>query len=183
LRGHFDEPVAVEQVATVSFEALAVTAEQLEDPLLELLGLILGDELPRGHQQRRVADDPRLTIDHTNEAIERSEVVLLAGLRDVLPRLLHRLGGGDLGQLGEEGVDVESRVPNVEVRHRGELAHRLTVGADRAEDRSAGLLRGEVAVAPGDREARRKALDVPLRARRKRPVVVPGDESRCSARR
>ena len=30
------------------------------------------------------------------------------------------------------------------------------------EDGGAGLLRGEVAVAPGDREARREALDVPL---------------------
>ena len=159
-------------MATVSLEALAVTAEQLEDPLLELLGLILGDELPRGNQQRRVADDPRLAIDHTNEAVERSEAVLLAGLLDVLPRLLHRLGGGDLGQVGEEGVDVEARVPDVEVPHRGELAHRLAVGADRAEDRSAGLLRGEVAVAPGDREARRKALDVPLPGPRKGLVEV-----------
>jgi hypothetical protein len=51
LAGHFDEPVAVEQVATVSGEALAVTAEQVEDPLLELLGLLLGNELSHGNQQ------------------------------------------------------------------------------------------------------------------------------------
>ena len=40
------------------------------------------------------------------------------------------------------------------------------------EDRGAGLLRGEVAVAPGDREARREALDVPLPGPRKGLVEV-----------
>ena len=34
---------------------------------------------------------------------------------------------GDLGQVGEQGVDVEARIPDVEVSHRGELAHRLAV--------------------------------------------------------
>ena len=72
------------------------------------------------------------------------------------------LAVGDLGQVGEQALDVEARVPDVEVSHRGELAHRLAVGAGRGEDGGAGLLRGEVAVAPGDREARREALDVPL---------------------
>ena len=80
LAGHLDEPVAVEEVAAVALEALAVTAEHLEDPLLELLGLIRGDELPRGDEQRRVADDPRLAVDHPDEAIERLHAVLLSGL-------------------------------------------------------------------------------------------------------
>ena len=45
LAGHVDEPVAVEQVAAVALEALAVAAEHLDDPLLELVALILGDQL------------------------------------------------------------------------------------------------------------------------------------------
>ena len=132
LAGHLDEPVAVEEVAAVPLEALAVTADHLDDPLLELLALILGDELPGRDQQRRIADDPRLAVDLVDEAIEGLQAVLLPGLRDVLLRRLHLLAVGDLGQVGEHGVDVEARVPDVEVPHRGELAHRLAVGADRA---------------------------------------------------
>ena len=172
LAGHLDEPEAVEEVAAIALETLAVTAEHLEDPLLELVGLILGDELRGRDQQRRIADDPWLAIDHPDEAIEGLHAVLLFGLRHGLVRRLHLLVLGDLGQVGEDGVDVEARVPDVEVVHRGELAHRLTVGADRAEDRGASLLRREVAVAPGDLEARRETLDVPLPGPRKGFVEV-----------
>ena len=84
------------------------------------------------------------------------------GLCDVLFRRLHLLAVGDLGHFGEQGVDVESRVPDVEVPHRRELPHRLAVFADGAEDGGAGLLGGEFAIAPGDLEARREALQVPL---------------------
>ena len=123
---------------------------------------ILGDQLPSRNQQRRIADDPRLAIDLVDEAIERPEAVLLPGLLDVLVHRLHLLAVGDLGQVAEQGVDVEAGVPDVEVPHRGEVPHRLAVGADRSEDGGAGLLRGEVAIAPGDLEAGREALQVPL---------------------
>ena len=104
----------------------------------------------------------RLAVDHPNEPVEGLHAVLLVGLLDVLVRRLHLLFVGDLADIGEQGVDVEARVPDVEVSHRGELPHRLAVGADRGEDGVAGLLRGEVAVAPGDLKARREALDVPF---------------------
>ena len=89
-----------------------------------------------------------------------------------LSHRLHLLLLGDLGQVGEQGVDVEARVPDVEVPHRGEVPHRLAVGADRSEDGGAGLLRGEVAVAPGDLEAGGETLDVPLPGPRKGLVEV-----------
>ena len=41
LAGHFDESVAVEEVAAITLEALAVAAEQFSHPLLELLLLAL----------------------------------------------------------------------------------------------------------------------------------------------
>ena len=56
------------------------------------------------------------------------------------------------------GVDVEARVPDLEVPHRGEFPHRLAVRADRSEDGAPGLLRGEVAIAPGDRPAQRSTF-------------------------
>ena len=114
----------------------------------------------------------RLAVDHPDEAVEGLHAVLLVGLRDVLVDRLHLLFVGDLGQVGEQALDVEARVPDVEVLHRRELAHRLAVGAGRGQDGVAGLLRGEVAVAPGDREARREALQVPLPGPRQGLVEV-----------
>ena len=149
-------------MAAVPLEALAVTAEHLDDPLLQRFALILRNQLVGRNQQRRIADDPRLAIDLVDEAVERLEAVLLVGLGHVLPRRLHLLAVGDLGQVGEQGLDVEARVPDVEVPHRGESPHRLAVLADRSEDGAAGLLRGEVAVPPGDLETGCETLEVPF---------------------
>ena len=84
------------------------------------------------------------------------------GLGDVLARRLHLLFVGDLGDIGEQGLDVEARIPDVEVSHLGELPHRLAVVAHGAEHGGTGLRRGEVAVSPGDLKAGGEALDVPL---------------------
>ncbi len=54
----------------------------------------------------------------------------------------------------------------------GEAPHRLAVCLAGAEDRGAGLLRREFAVATGDLEARREALDVPLPGPRQGLVEV-----------
>ena len=67
-----------------------------------------------------------------------------------------------LGQVGEQGLDVEPRIPDVEVPHRGEVPHRLAGLADRCEHGAAALLWGEVAVPPGDRETGCETLDVPF---------------------
>ena len=67
-------------MATVALEALAVTAEHLEDPLLERFALILGNQFAGRNQKRRIADDARLAVDHPDEAIEGLETVLLSGL-------------------------------------------------------------------------------------------------------
>ncbi len=94
------------------------------------------------------------------------------GLGDVLLRRLHLLFVGDLGDLGEQGLDVEARVPDVEVSHRRELPHRLAVAAHGAEHGGPGLRRGEVAVSPGDLEAGGEALEVPLPGPREGLVEV-----------
>src|SRR6185295_19633183 len=105
----------------VSLEALAIAAQHLAHPLLQVLALTLGGELASRNEQRWVADDPRLTVIHPDQAIERLEAVLPLGLRDVLARRLHVPGPADLRQFREEAVDVEARVPDVEVAPRGEV--------------------------------------------------------------
>ena len=46
-------------------------------------------------------------------------------------RRLDPLGGGDLCQVGDHGLDVEAGVPDVEFFHEGELPHRLAVVSER----------------------------------------------------
>ena len=71
--------------------------------------------------------------------------------------------GGDRGPVaGACGLDVDPRVPDVEVAHRGEAAHRLAVGRRGRLQRVAALAAAEAALAPGDRDAGGEPLDVPL---------------------
>ena len=72
----------------------------------------------------------------------------------------------------DEVVDVDPRVPELEVPHRGERADALPVRpADLEVDRRS-LLLVEAAVTPGDGEARDEPLDVPFERPRQRLVEV-----------
>src|SRR5206468_9547557 len=62
----------------------------------------------------------------------------------------------------EHAADVEARVPDFDVAHRGEALHRLAVLArGRLYDRPAGRI-VEAAIASGDGKARRQPFYVPL---------------------
>src|SRR6185312_8308969 len=97
LAGQIDEPVAVEEMATVPLEALAVAHEQLLDPLLELVALIVGDQLAGWDEQGWIADDPRLAVDLVHEPVERLEAVLRFRLRRSLVRCLRTAARVSLG--------------------------------------------------------------------------------------
>ena len=64
--------------------------------------------------------------------------------------------------LRELALDVEVRVPDGEIRHGGELPHRLAVFADRRADDTLTLLRGVAILTSGDGKAGGQPLDVPL---------------------
>ena len=83
------------------------------------------------------------------------------------------LGGLDLGpEVLQHRLDLHMRIPDLEVAHPGEGAHRGAVLADGVEHDLVLVLRAVVVVARGDQHARRQALDVPLPGARERLVEV-----------
>ena len=87
-------------------------------------------------------------------------------------RPLLLLRGRERCELGEQLVDVDARVPEVEVAHPGVAGHRLPVGASDGEVDRLSLLVVEAAVATGDGEARGEPLHVPLERAGMRLVEV-----------
>ena len=164
----------LEQLAPIARERPAVRPNHVTEELLHLVDVVGVDFLDRD-DQRRVADDPQLSVDHFRQLAERLDAVLRPALGDV--RLEPLPGLGVLGEAlrphaGEQVVDVDARVPDVEVAHRGERADVLPVRAsDLLVDRGA-LLLVEAAVTPGDGEARSETLDVPLERPGERLVEV-----------
>ena len=135
--------------------------------MLELGGVALPGELGDGNDERRVGDDTRLAVDLVCQARECLHAVLRAGLGD------GALGSACLllvmtgAEIGDELVGVESRVPDVEMSHRGERPHRLAVRPHGGDDRGSPFIPAEVPVAAGDLEARGQSLHIPL----ERPAV------------
>ena len=140
------------------------------------------DEVAERHDQRRVADEPRLAVDLLRELCERRHAVLRTSLGDValvpLDDLRAQLSFPPL----LEGVEVDSRVPDVECPHRRELRHRFAIGpADREVDPTTELL-VELAAAAGDGEARDEPLQVPLERPGQRLVEVVRVEDEAAVR-
>ena len=134
--------------------------------------LVAGDELAEGDDQRRVADEPRLPVDHPGELRERGEAVLRARFRDVALEALDRLRARRGNPVLRGVVDVDPRVPDIQRPHSCECVDRLPV---RAGDREIDLLPGlrvESTAASRDREARDEALEVPLERAWERLVEV-----------
>ena len=95
LAGKVDEPELFEQVTPVGLERAPVGADEVVHLLLKGLPLHLRrKELVDRNDQRRVADDPRLTVDEPRELLEGLHAVLGA-------RLLHC----GLGLLQPFGID------------------------------------------------------------------------------
>ena len=133
--------------------------------------------------QRRVADDPALAVDHLGELAERPQAVLGPRLRDVLLEPLALLARGLPGEALDQVVDVEARVPEVHRPHPGEGAHRLAVGAGGGEIDLAPGLPVEAPVAARDLEAGDEPLEVPLERAGKGLVEVVDAEDQAAVRR
>jgi hypothetical protein len=142
-------------------------------PLGQDRTLVLGDELLDGHQQRRIADESGLPIDHLGELVQRLHTVACTRFSQRLVGLGLGLGEGLVGmllsgqsqlvtQVDEHLLDVHAGVPHVEIPHRGQLGHLRAVTGDGIEHHVSPLLVGESAIAPGDGQTGRQPLHVPF---------------------
>ena len=183
LAGHVDEAELLEQMAAVGLQSAPVGAEQSVDFVHDLVAFRRGwNELVDRHDQRGVADDPPLAVDHVGQLLEGVHAVLGARLGDVGLPLLQLLGVDPAGELLERLFDRQARVPDIEVAHAGENGDRLPVGAHGVEHDLAPLLVREAELAAADREARRQALYVPLPRARRRLVEVVDVEDQAPLR-
>ena len=82
-----DVAEALEQFAPVTGKGAPVGADHDPQELLDLVGLHASVDILDRRDQRRVADDPELTVDDAGQLPERLHAVLRAALRDVrVPR-------------------------------------------------------------------------------------------------
>ena len=166
LRATSDEAELLEQVAPVALQRSPVAAQQRPQPrpsarrgrtpsTSSSIGTISGGSL-------MIRRSPSTTWVSLASACMLSCVRALATFASARLRTAARACGRC--SCFEHVVDVEVGVPDVEVRHRGELAHRRRgTRASTLEQRSAvRSLAREAVVATGDREAGGEALHVPL---------------------
>ena len=106
------------------------------------------------HDQRRVADDPRLAVDGLGQLVEGREAVLRAGLGDVLVQALLLLGRGLRRELRNDLLDVDAVVPEIQVPHPG-VARASPRGNARA-DHLVDLVRASSSSKPRSRPATAK---------------------------
>ena len=91
---------------------------------LHLLALDPGRDVLDRDDERWVADDPALAVDDLGQLRERPRAVLRPCLGDVALERLALLRVAPLGGHRGDVVEVDPRVPDVEVRHAGVLVHR-----------------------------------------------------------
>ena len=83
LAGHLAELVLLEQVPAVGRQALAVPAQELAEQLTRAARhSTLGKELLDRDDERRIADDAALAVDHRGQLVERLHAVLRPRLGD-----------------------------------------------------------------------------------------------------
>ena len=154
--------VAVEQVATVGEEGLAILLQHRAEARLGLLELLAREDLLERHEHRRIGSDPQLPVDPFGQLRHRPHPVLALGLGDVAlepaPLLLADLRRKRFADL----IDVDPPVPDVEIAEAGEAAHVLAIGPRRGEHDLASLLAREPSVPAPDLETRGQPFDVPL---------------------
>ena len=117
LAGQLDEAVLREQVAPVAGQGCLVGTHDTRDGLEEVLVVGLGEQLPGRDQQRRVADEPELTVDDPGELRLGLEPVLGLGLVDRPLEPLHHRAAHVLPHQGEELRLIQVLVPDVEPAH------------------------------------------------------------------
>ena len=80
LAGHLDQRELLEQVPPVGLQGAPVLAQHAAQLLVDRVGLHVGEELLDRDDQRRVADDPPLPVDHGGELAQRLHAVAGVGL-------------------------------------------------------------------------------------------------------
>src|SRR5271165_4884208 len=101
-------------MAAVGLKSPTVASQELMEQFEELIALELWEELLRGHEDRRVADEPALAVDDLGELVEGLEAVAGPGLRSHLGGTRRHmpvglgLGGGGGGlELGKHGRHID----------------------------------------------------------------------------
>ena len=122
----------------------------------------------------------QLAVDHLGQLRERPRAVLRPCLRDVALERLALLRGPPLGGHHGDVVEIDPRVPDVEVRHARVLVHRRAVRARHGPVDPVALVVAEAAIATGHREARDEPLHVPLERTGQRLVEVVDAEDEPS---
>ena len=123
---------------------------------------------------------PSTVVVSLSNACRLSLVLALATRRSVRPRTLRLQQRLDPGELA---VDVQVRVPDVQVGLIGEGADRLPVGPGRGEHHRLAFLALEPVVPAGDLQARGQPLHVPLERAGQRLVEVVDVEDESPFRR
>ena len=142
----------------------------------------------RGHlldrdDERGVADDPALAADHRRELREGSHAVLRVRLGHVALEELSLLATRAWPQERGDRLDVDPGVPELQVRHPGEVPDRLAIRPRHRQIDRPSLLGVEAAIAAGHVEARDEPLDVPFERARQGLVEVVDAEHEPPIRR
>ena len=166
---HLEDAEVVEEELSVAGDGGRVVLQQAADAAREIDGAVLQGQPPGRHQVGRVRDEPARSVHHFGEPAAPHVSVPVEGHPEpsVPPQLAH----------------VGLREPDLEVRHGGEAADRLAVGAGAAEQDGAALRRRETVLPPRHRQARQQPLDVPLPRAGVRLVEVTDVEHEPSRRR
>ena len=115
LAGRVDVAEPLEQLSAVAGQGRAVVADEVRSVSSSGLMLFGVEQLVDRDDQRRVVADPGLAVDGLGQLREGLETVLRTRLGDVLLCAPELLLGRDLRQPGEDLLDVDPRVPEVEV--------------------------------------------------------------------
>src|SRR4051794_29272648 len=160
----------LEQLATVPLQRAPVDAHELSHLVLDVAAAV--GELADRDDQRRGRDDLDLAVDLLRQPRQGAEAVLRLRLLAPARERASLFDAVLRAELRLELPRVDPRVPEVEVPHCRELAHRLAVGLDDLEDRRPPLCVREAAISCGDLEACSEALDVPFEGAAVRLVEV-----------
>jgi hypothetical protein len=162
LPSHVDHPELLQKVAAVGLQRAPIGSHELVDPPEHLVTRLAGLHLANGHDDRRIAHDARLAVDHAGELVEGAQAVLAAGLgQHLLGSLGHPAGDLRAGHL-QDLVGVQPSVPHRELGKPGERPDLVAIRLDGGEHRSGALPLVEAPLPPGDGDARGQPLHVPF---------------------
>ena len=158
---HADVPVAVEEPLALVGQGGPIPPKRVTDRRVPAPDLVPGQQLFGGHDEWRIVPELARAMANDRQAAEREGVVLRARLGQVALDVADvpgvRLDRHQLEQL----TRVEAQVPDREIAHRSEVAHRLSVRTHAVEDDRVPVPPVEAAIPRRDFEARRQSLHIP----------------------